>query len=137
MLESLRFQSIALENNPQFSANSNEELGSSGAPGQSYVTSGPWEAAQATPPLGAWTVAETWKGIYPITSFVLETLGAVRTAALVRVAMDSAGGQNAARIAAALHRLGEDLARSEDNIDELLARFAGGVDHQVLQAAHT
>jgi hypothetical protein len=133
-------------------------------------------------------VAETWKGIYPITSFVLdalgrqpvaglsardqvlsrvarfwaaaargelapylgddprhslgevrralETLGAVRTAALVRVAMDSVGSQNAVRVAAALHRLEEDLARSEDNIDELLARYAGGVDNQVLPAAH-
>ncbi len=66
----------------------------------------------------------------------LEALGAVRTAALVRVAMDSVGSQNAVRVAAALHRLEEDLARSEDNIDELLARYAGGVDHQVLPAAH-
>jgi hypothetical protein len=133
-------------------------------------------------------VAETWKGIYPITSFVLEalerqpaaglsrreqllwrvagfwaaaargslpdylgdnprqvlaevrraleSLGAVRMAALVRVATEAIGSsQNAIRVAAALDRLEESLARSEDNIDELLARYAGGVDHQVLQAA--
>jgi len=67
----------------------------------------------------------------------LEALGAVRTAALVRVAMDAVGSQNAVRVAAALHRLEESLARSEDNIDELLARYAGDVDHQVLQAAYS
>jgi hypothetical protein len=133
-------------------------------------------------------VAETWKGIYPITSFVLEALGrqpaeglsarerllwrvagfwaaaargelpqylgndprralrevrralsalgAVRTAALVRVAMDCVGaGQHPVRVQAALLRLEESLSRSEDNIDELLARYAGSVDHQVLPAA--
>ena len=123
-------------------------------------------------------VAETWRGIYPITSFVLQALerqdrladsrhervlrlvagfwaaaacgglepylgsrprqqlaearrafaavGAVRTASLIRSAMDALGtGSNSLRAAAVIGRLDDALARTEDNIDELIARYAG------------
>ena len=128
-------------------------------------------------------MAETWRGIYPITSFVLQALerqdvladsrrervlrrvaglwaaaargelplylgghprqqlaearrafvalGAVRTASLIRSAMDALGaGSNALRAAAVLARLDDALARTEDNIDELIARYAGNETHQ-------
>jgi hypothetical protein len=139
---------------------------------------------------GREVMRETWRGIYPITSFVLEALGrqpaaalsarervlwrvagfwaaaaggqlashlghdprmalaevrrafgvigAVHTATLLRAAMESLEtGHHAVRTAAVLGRLEESLARCEDNIDELIARYAGNADHQVLQAAVT
>ena len=132
-------------------------------------------------------MAETWRGLYPITSFVLQALerqdtladsrreqvlrraagfwaaaargdlpaylgsqprpalaearrafvalGAVRTASLIRSAMDGlATGSNGQRSAAILARLDDALARTEDNIDELIARYAGSEPHQVLIA---
>jgi hypothetical protein len=130
---------------------------------------------------------ETWRGIYPITSFVLEALGrqrssglsereavlwqvagfwaaaargalashlgpdpcaaladvrrafralgAMHAATLLRAAMESLDhGRNPVRTTAVLNRLEESLARSDDNIDELIARYAGSAGHQVLQA---
>jgi hypothetical protein len=128
-------------------------------------------------------VGETWRGIYPITSFVLQALerqdrladgrhervlrhaagfwaaaargqlasylggqprqrlaearrafaalGAVRTASLIRAAMDALGsGSNSLRAAAVIARLDDALARTEDNIDELIARYAGSQSTQ-------
>ena len=128
-------------------------------------------------------MAETWRGIYPITSFVLQALerqdvladsrrervlrrvaglwaaaargelehylgsqprrrlaearrafavvGAVRTASLIRSAMDALGtGSNGLRASAVLGRLDDARARTEDNIDELIARYAGSQPDQ-------
>lgn len=139
---------------------------------------------------GMGRMRETWRGIYPITSFVLEALGrqpadrlsarervlwrvagfwaaaargqladhlgpephqalaevrrafrqlgAVHTATLLRVAIESLErGHNPIRTSAVLLRLEESLARGNDNVDELIARYAGSMEHQVLQAATT
>ncbi|MFM2287846.1 MAG: hypothetical protein RL684_989 [Pseudomonadota bacterium] len=133
-------------------------------------------------------MAETWRGLYPITSFVLQALerqdalddsrheqvlrcaagfwsaaargalpaylgnqprralaearrafrmlGAVRTASLIRSSMDALGtGTNGLRAAGVLERLDDALARTEDNIDELIARYAGSEPQQELSAS--
>lgn len=138
-------------------------------------------------------MAETWRGIYPITSFVLEALGrkrdagredalsepeqlllqavefwaaaahgtlesylqpdpavklvgalhafegigAVRVASLVRVAAETLGtplglGASEAEVIA---QLDERLARTDDNVDDLIARYAGRIDDSTAHVA--
>jgi hypothetical protein len=136
-------------------------------------------------------MAETWRGIYPITSFVLEALGrkraagpegtlsaqeqtlltavefwaaaahgtlqthlrpdiadrlaaaqqafaalgAVRVVSLLRVALEELNSADAAAAAAAvIDQLDERLARTDDNVDDLVARYAGAIDHQAERA---
>lgn len=137
-------------------------------------------------------MAETWRGIYPITSFVLEALGrkraagpegtfspheqtlltavefwaaaahgtlqahlrpdvagrlaaaqqafaalgAVRVVSLLRVALEelnaAKGGDAAADV---IDQLDERLARTDDNVDDLVARYAGAIDQQAERAS--
>ena len=137
-------------------------------------------------------MAETWRGIYPITSFVLEALGrkrdsgrenalsepeklllqavefwaaaahgtletylkpdpaakllgalhafegigAVRVASLVRVAAESFAKREGPRVstAAVIAQLDERLARTDDNVDDLIARYAGRIDDPAAHA---
>jgi len=138
-------------------------------------------------------MAETWRGIYPITSFVLEALGrkrdagregaltepeelllqavefwaaaahgtldsylqpnpaaklagalhafegigAVRVASLVRVAAESLGERDGldASPAEVIAQLDERLARTDDNVDDLIARYAGRIDDPTAHVA--
>ena len=138
-------------------------------------------------------MAETWRGIYPITSFVLEALGrkrdvgredalsepeqlllqavefwaaaahgtlesylkpdpaaklvgalhafegigAVRVASLVRVAAEalSKGDSPGAAATAVIAQLDERLARTDDNVDDLIARYAGKIDDPTAHVA--
>lgn len=137
-------------------------------------------------------MVETWKGIYPITSFVLEALGrkrdasadgrlsdpeqtlltavefwgaaahgtlqqhlqpnvlgqleaarrafseigAVRVVSLLRVAGEQlAGGPMSQSEAAVIEQLDERLARTDDNIEDLIARYAGVIEHSAESAA--
>jgi hypothetical protein len=129
-------------------------------------------------------MVETWRGIYPITSFVLEALGrkrdagrenalsapeqlllqavefwaaaahgtldtylnpdpaarlvvalhafegigAVRVASLLRVAVGNLGRHDGATAAQIITQLDESLARTDDNVDDLIARYAGKID---------
>jgi hypothetical protein len=137
-------------------------------------------------------MAETWRGIYPITSFVLEALGrkrdsgrenalsepeklllqavefwaaaahgtletylqpdpaakllgalhafegigAVRVASLVRVAAESFARRDGPRASTAevIAQLDERLARTDDNVDDLIARYAGRIDDPAAHA---
>jgi len=138
-------------------------------------------------------MAETWRGIYPITSFVLEALGrkrdagregaltgpeqlllqavefwaaaahgtlesylqpdpatklvgalhafegigAVRVASLVRVAAESLSQRDGLRASptAIIAQLDERLARTDDNVDDLIARYAGRIDDPTAHVA--
>jgi hypothetical protein len=137
-------------------------------------------------------MVETWRGIYPITSFVLEALGrkrdaggaeglspeertlltavefwaaaahgtlqehlrpeiganlaaaqhayealgAVRVVSLLRVASeelhDTTLGQSESAV---IDQLDDRLARTDDNIDDLIARYAGMIDQSTESAA--
>ena len=135
-------------------------------------------------------MVETWRGIYPITSFVLEALtrkrdapdavalspeemtlltvvefwaaaahgtlqqhvrpniseklaaaqqafgvlGAVRVVSLLRVAGEELH-EYPQRPTAVIDQLDERLARTDDNIDDLIARYAGVIDHSTASAA--
>ncbi len=135
-------------------------------------------------------MVETWRGIYPITSFVLEALGrkrdaggaaaltpeeqtlltvvefwaaaahgtlqqhvrphiaenlaaaqqafgilgAVRVVSLLRVASEELH-THALRPTAVIEQLDERLARTDDNIDDLIARYAGVIDQSTASAA--
>jgi hypothetical protein len=136
-------------------------------------------------------MTETWRGIYPITSFVREALGrkrdagaegaltareqilliavefwaeaahgtlhkhllpdphtrlveaqmafgaigAVRVVSLLRVAAeeleDHAAGHS---VDAVLHQLDESLARTDDNVDDLVARYVGAIEESLVSA---
>ncbi len=134
---------------------------------------------------------ETWRGIYPITSFVLEALlrkrdaavdgalsaeertlltavefwaaaahgtllehlrpqvsegladaqrafaalGAVRVVSLLRVAGDELSSRPRLSEASVIEQLDERLARTDDNIEDLIARYAGVIDHSTDSAA--
>lgn len=134
---------------------------------------------------------ETWRGIYPITSFVLEALlrkrdgavdgalsaeertlltavefwaaaahgtllqhlqpevsagladaqrafaelGAVRVVSLLRVAGDELRSRPRLSEEAVIGQLDERLARTDDNIEDLIARYAGVIDHSTESAA--
>jgi hypothetical protein len=137
-------------------------------------------------------MAETWRGIYPITSFVLEALGrkrdassdgtlspeeqtllaavefwaaaahgtllehlrpnvrerlaearrafaalgAVRVVSLLRVAFEElADGPMRQSERAVVDQLDERLARTDDNIEDLIARYAGAIEHPAESAA--
>ncbi len=137
-------------------------------------------------------MAETWRGIYPITSFVLEalgrkrdassdgtlspeeqtllkavefwaaaahgtlhehlrpnvrenltdarrafaTLGAVRVVSLLRVAFEElAEGPMRQPETAVIEQLDERLARTDDNIEDLIARYAGAIENPTESAA--
>lgn len=137
-------------------------------------------------------MVETWRGIYPITSFVLEALrrkreaagasgltpqeqtlltavefwaaaahgtlqqhlrphigetlaaaqqafhalGAVRVVSLLRVAGEELHGHSPRQSATAvIDQLDERLARTDDNIDDLIARYAGVIDQSTESAA--
>jgi hypothetical protein len=137
-------------------------------------------------------MAETWRGIYPITSFVLEALGrkrdassdgalspeeqtllaavefwaaaahgtlqehlrphvrqnltearrafaalgAVRVVSLLRVALEElAEGPMQQSETAVIEQLDESLARTDDNIEDLIARYAGAIEHSAESAA--
>jgi hypothetical protein len=137
-------------------------------------------------------MAETWRGIYPITSFVLEalgrkrdassdgtlspeeqtllavvefwaaaahgtlqehlrpnvrenlaearrafsTLGAVRVVSLLRVAFEElADGPMRQSETAVIEQLDDRLARTDDNIEDLIARYAGAIEHSAESAA--
>jgi hypothetical protein len=138
-------------------------------------------------------MTETWRGIYPITSFVLEALGrkrdagglgalnqseqllfqavefwaaaahgtlesylkpdpvakltgalhafegigAVRVASLLRVAAESLGRRNGGRSTPTevIAHLDENLARTDDNVDDLIARYAGRIDDPTAHVA--
>lgn len=138
-------------------------------------------------------MAETWRGIYPITSFVLEALGrkrdgggenalteaeqlllqavefwaaaahgtlenylkpdpavklvgalrafegigAIRVASLVRVAAEALSKRDGPRVSATavIAQLDERLARTDDNVDDLIARFAGRIDNSTAHIA--
>ena len=136
-------------------------------------------------------MTETWRGIYPITSFVLEALGrkrdagpageltareqvlligvefwaaaahgtllehlqpdpqtrlveaqlafgaigAVRVVSLLRVAVeelvDRTSGQSAESV---INQLDERLARTDDNVDDLVARYVGAIEGALVNA---
>ena len=134
---------------------------------------------------------ETWRGIYPITSFVLEALlrkrdgaaegalsegertlltavefwaaaahgtlldhlrpqlsenlaeaqrafselGAVRVVSLLRVAGEELRTRSQLSEAAIIEQLDERLARTDDNIEDLIARYAGMIDRSTESAA--
>ena len=137
-------------------------------------------------------MTETWRGIYPITSFVLEalsrkrdagpedalspeentlltavefwaaaahgtllshlrpqigprlvaaqrafaTLGAVRVVSLLRVATEELHATTArSQEDAVIDQLDERLARTDDNVDDLIARYAGAIDQSAENAA--
>ncbi len=140
-------------------------------------------------------MVETWRGIYPITSFVLEALsrkrdaggagdaaaltpeeqtlltavefwaaaahgtlqehlrphiseslqaarqafdalGAVRVVSLLRVANDELNGPPPRQSeSAVIDQLDERLSRTDDNIDDLIARYAGMIDQSTESAA--
>lgn len=137
-------------------------------------------------------MVESWRGIYPITSFVLEALGrkrdagpegalsaeertlltavefwaaaahgtlqahlqpdlagrlaaaqqafaaigAVRVVSLLRVASEELHATTVRQSAAdVVAQLDERLARTDDNIDDLIARYAGVIDQSVVGAA--
>jgi hypothetical protein len=139
-------------------------------------------------------MVETWRGIYPITSFVLEALGrkrdagaqegaalsveertlltaaefwaaaahgtlqehlrpqiienlaaaqqafselgAVRVVSLLRVAGEELHDQALRQSeSAVIDQLDERLARTDDNIDDLIARYAGMIDQSTQSAA--
>jgi hypothetical protein len=138
-------------------------------------------------------MVETWRGIYPITSFVLEALsrkrdavgdaaaltreeqtlltavefwaaaahgtlqehlrphisqsllaaqqafdalGAVRVVSLLRVANEEIHGPAPRQSeSAVIDQLDERLARTDDNIDDLIARYAGMIDQSTGSAA--
>jgi hypothetical protein len=129
-------------------------------------------------------MVETWRGIYPITSFVLEALGrkrdagredalsaperlllqavefwaaaahgtldtylqpdpgaklavalhafegigAVRVASLLRVGISNLARHDGATPEQIIMQLDESLARTDDNVDDLIARYAGKID---------
>ena len=129
-------------------------------------------------------MVETWRGIYPITSFVLEALGrkrdagredalsaperlllqavefwaaaahgtldaylqpdpaaklvvalhafegigAVRVASLLRVAISNLARHDGATPEQIIMQLDESLARTDDNVDDLIARYTGKID---------
>jgi hypothetical protein len=135
-------------------------------------------------------MVETWRGIYPITSFVLEALsrkrdagdaaalspeektlltavefwaaaahgtlqqhlrphigqnlaaaqqafgvlGAVRVVSLLRVASEELQ-EHPMRPTAVIEQLDERLARTDDNIDDLIARYAGAIEQSAERAA--
>ena len=135
---------------------------------------------------------ETWRGIYPITSFVLEALlrkrnaaggattlsaeegtlltavefwaaaahgtllqhlqpqlgqnlaaaqrafaalGAVRVVSLLRVAGEELHARPPLTVTAVIDQLDERLARTDDNIEDLIARYAGMIDRSAESAA--
>jgi len=134
---------------------------------------------------------ETWRGIYPITSFVLEALlrkrdatpgvelsaeeltlltavqfwaaaahgtlqqhlqpevdqglaiaqraftalGAVRVVSLLRVAGTELHEQSGQSESAIIEQLDERLSRTDDNIEDLIARYAGEIDRSTSSAA--
>jgi hypothetical protein len=134
---------------------------------------------------------ETWRGIYPITSFVLEALlrkrdatpgvelsteertlltaaqfwaaaahgtlqqhlrpevdqslavaqraftalGAVRVVSLLRVAGTELHEQSGQSESAIIDQLDERLSRTDDNIEDLIARYAGEIDRSTSSAA--
>ena len=134
---------------------------------------------------------ETWRGIYPITSFVLEALmrkrdaaggtplsaeeatlltavefwaaaahgtllqqlqpevaenlaaaqrafaalGAVRVVSLLRVAGEELHARPPLTATAVIDQLDERLARTDDNIEDLIARYAGMIDRSAESAA--
>jgi hypothetical protein len=137
-------------------------------------------------------MTETWRGIYPITSFVLEALGrkryagaagaltareqilliavefwaaaahgtlhkhlevepqtrlaeaqlalgaigAVRVVSLLRVAMEDLQGQAIGQTAeAVINQLDERLARTDDNVDDLVARYVGAIEESLVNAS--
>lgn len=137
-------------------------------------------------------MTETWRGIYPITSFVLEALGrkrdasqdgslsaeeqtllaavefwaaaahgtlqehlrpnvrqsltearsafealgAVRVVSLLRVAFEElADGPMRQSETAVIEQLDDRLARTDDNIEDLIARYAGAIEHPAESAA--
>ena len=137
-------------------------------------------------------MVETWRGIYPITSFVLqalgrkrdagadgtlsaeeqtlltavefwaaaahgtlqehlrpdvrenlsaarkafEVLGAVRVVSLLRVADDELNASTLRQSeSAVIDQLDERLARTDDNIEDLISRYAGAIDHSTVTAA--
>lgn len=137
-------------------------------------------------------MTETWRGIYPITSFVLEALGrkrdgssdgtlssreqtlleavefwaaaahgtlqehlrpdvrknlaaaqnafaalgAVRVVSLLRVALEElADGPMRQSETAVIDQLDERLARTDDNIEDIIARYAGAIEHSAESAA--
>ena len=137
-------------------------------------------------------MAETWRGIYPITSFVLEALGrkrdasddgtlsaeeqtllkavefwaaaahgtlldhlrpnvreqltearrafsalgAVRVVSLLRVALEElADGPMRQPESAVIDQLDERLSRTDDNIEDLIARYAGAIEQATESAA--
>ncbi|HVO07942.1 MAG TPA: hypothetical protein VMT83_14215 [Burkholderiaceae bacterium] len=151
-------------------------------------------AAGASGAVGAGlnTMVETWRGIYPITSFVLEALGrkrdasidgrlspeeqtlltavefwaaaahgtlqqhlrpdvrvrletarrafavigAVRVVSLLRVAAEElAEGPQHQSESAVIDQLDERLARTDDNIEDLIARYAGVIERSAESAA--
>jgi len=136
-------------------------------------------------------MAETWRGIYPITSFVLEalgrkrdsgpagaltereqvllvvvefwaaaahgtlqkhlfpdpharllqaqqafaTIGAVRIVSLLRVAVEELEGRVGNNTAAAvIDQLDERLARTDDNVDDLVVRYLGATEETLVDA---
>jgi hypothetical protein len=134
---------------------------------------------------------ETWRGIYPITSFVLEALlrkrdaavdgllsdqertlltaaefwaaaahgtllehlrpqvsegladaqraftalGAVRVVSLLRVAADELRSRPRLSETSVIEQLDERLARTDDNIEDLISRYAGMIDQSTESAA--
>jgi hypothetical protein len=137
-------------------------------------------------------MTETWRGIYPITSFVLEALGrkrdassdgtlspeeqtllaavefwaaaahgtlqehlrpnvrqnltearrafaalgAVRVVSLLRVAFEElAEGPMRQPETAVIEQLDDRLARTDDNIEDMIARYAGAIEHSAESAA--
>ena len=134
---------------------------------------------------------ETWRGIYPITSFVLEALmrkrdggpgvelsaeertlltaaqfwaaaahgtllqhlrphvdqnlvaaqrafaelGAVRVVSLLRVAGTELQGHSGQAESAIIEQLDERLSRTDDNIEDLIASYAGVIDRSTSSAA--
>ena len=142
-------------------------------------------------------MTETWRGIYPITSFVLEALGrkreagresardaglsgseqllllavefwaaaahgtldawlrpdpasrlvvalrafegigAVRVASVLRVGVECLGGHGGRKtpLLEVIAQLDERLARTDDNIDDLVARYAAGLENPAALAA--
>lgn len=140
--------------------------------------------------MGAGALLETWRGIYPITSFVLEALlrkrdgapegalsdgertlltavefwaaaahgtllahlrpevsanlaeaqnafaeiGAVRVVSLLRVAGEELRSRSQPE-SDVIDQLDERLARTDDNIEDLIARFAGMIDRSTESAA--
>lgn len=136
-------------------------------------------------------MTETWRGIYPITSFVLEALerkrdagpagaltgreqvlllavefwaaaahgtlhkhllpepqtrlveaqlafgaiGAVRIVSLLRVAVEDLEDQSSGQsVEAVISQLDERLARTDDNVDDLVVRYVGATEESLVSA---